>query len=924
LVLYLIVDHKSSSPILHYLMNYPSMLFRSESRIKWLLFLCMLSPLLALAESNKFLSIPNLLVLQPELTGPDQLCVIFGSAMADFSGGGNTATDVYTWSIIHPNGSEHFSRSGGATFQTISVQFSDIGNYSINLSVRRGNDIIYSGSKILNVIKGPELVIQPDYLLCDFSPAILTAINPLNQNVSDYAFEWKNLDDEIIGSTNEISVFEEGFYFVTISLANQPGIQTCIVNGATYVGQPLDFQLNISNPRVCEGDELEITVDTPLTGAWEIQKEGESNWMNFGTGYSLTLNTLEDLTGPGNYRAVFKVQSDRYPNCISQRVIAFEVNPGPGFEIKDIEPALDCSTANGQFVFESMTPIDDFRIQELNVQMTNLGSAEVLVFDNLLPGIYTVETRTNACVLNKVVIIPNASPPAPVLFEVFETGETCSNVGKEDGSLYVNFINGPFSGTYRIVNSFGEEVAFGQISNQNSFEISLPGGLYAVEIASIDACKLPENRMVEILAENPVSYSVPYEISICESFEFMPNTNQNLTFTLLYPSGETQIQNSGNPFNLTIGGTYTITGSSNSNPSIGCDFTREFTVIKLEAPSFDPVLASADCFGNRMYSAELYGEPAFEYVIRWYDEDFNIVGRNETWYPTGYGTFYLDVQPRGAASCSFNPKSLIINEPVFEVEVELIAGLICPQQSGLINLNTDFEEVSRIEWIYIADDGSQELLSQYENEREIFTDLPGTYEAVVYNLANCEIGRNRIMIFESVNNERPSINPFYSVCESSNYGEIVDPGIFASYAWYLQGEFISNEPKLSLRRAGNYRLVVTNEDGCEFESSFSTFEDCTFQHILPTGMELKSSEKLFELYVNDAVEEAKLWVYNRQGELIHFCEGQNIQSRVAFCQWDGSVNGKLIPPGSYSVVLNIVSKRFDLDRKFTSKLVVLN
>jgi hypothetical protein len=107
------------------------------------------------------------------------------------------------------------------------------------------------------------------------------------------------------------------------------------------------------------------------------------------------------------------------------------------------------------------------------------------------------------------------------------------------------------------------------------------------------------------------------------------------------------------------------------------------------------------------------------------------------------------VQPRGAASCAFNPKSLVIREPVFEVEVELEAGLICPEQPGPINLSTDFEEVTRIDWIYIAEDGSQELLPQFENEREIFAVLPGTYEAVVYNEANCEIGRNNIMIMAS-------------------------------------------------------------------------------------------------------------------------------------------------------------------------------
>jgi hypothetical protein len=39
-----------------------------------------------------------------------------------------------------------------------------------------------------------------------------------------------------------------------------------------------------------------------------------------------------------------------------------------------------------------------------------------------------------------------------------------------------------------------------------------------------------------------------------------------------------------------------------------------------------------------------------------------------------------------------------------------------------------------------------------------------------------------IEVIESVSGERPAINPIYSLCESSNYRKIVDPGIFASYA----------------------------------------------------------------------------------------------------------------------------------------------
>jgi hypothetical protein len=89
-------------------------------------------------------------------------------------------------------------------------------------------------------------------------------------------------------------------------------------------------------------------------------------------------------------------------------------------------------------------------------------------------------------------------------------------------------------------------------------------------------------------------------------------------------------------------------------------------------------------------------------------------------------------------------------------------------------------------------------------------------------------------------------------------------------------------------------------------------------------MNLHDVNKHFEVYVNNSVEKAQIWIHNRNGELIHFCESDVIQSRVAFCQWDGLIRGKEIPVGSYSVTMRIMSPRFGLEKKIRRNLVVFD
>lgn len=873
------------------------------------------------ADSNNVFGLIN----DPSLEGPDNLCVIFGSVLAVFSGGGNPTTDVYNWVISNPSGGEHFARNGGATFQNISVQFSELGNYTINLSVRRGNDIIYSDSKILSVIQGPQLIIKSDYLKCGSDSVSLQAVDQKTPNIGSYIFEWSNAAGGIIGDQNVLTVTEEGQYFVTLYLANSSGGADCQINASTYVGQPRDFSIQVSNEEVCFGNPITLKLDTPIQGEWSVEKLGGAFSKSMGTAYGLSIDSNNDLDGVGMYKAKFRTSDALFPNCISEREVYFSINERPEFSLSDIIGATDCNNPVGSFQLSANSPLDFIRIPELAFAESNVGQGEIKNFENLYPGIYTIETSLNGCNRAEVLIVPNENPVLDLLFEVIETDESCTATGKMDGSIRVNLLNGPYSGEFRIVEANALWSYTGVISNASFFDVDLPGGRYAIEIISSIGCKLPQQTFINIPAKSFVPFSVPEIVNVCGSLDFEPSTDTNLLFTLTYPSGQKISKEAGQSFNLNAPGIYNILGNSLDIESALCPRSQQFEVVLIDQPQFEPVLESEDCFGNKLYKAELFGVDPNNLSIRWFDTDFNIVGRGVMWYPTGYGEFHLDVQPKGSSLCGFNPKIFEVKQAIFEVKVNLSAGLICP--GGLltmVSLETEIDEVHKIEWIFIDVDGNQSILGQFENETEIEVGVQGTYEAVVYNHIGCEIGRDLILVLESQSEKRPEVKEAYSICTESGYGEIVEPGVFVSYEWFLNGEFISDDPTLKLFKGGEYFLYVTNEDGCVFESTFSTFEDCTFQYVFPNAMVLTDSNKLFEVWVNDAVELSQLWIHNRQGELIYYCENRNVQSRMAFCQWDGLKNGRSIPVGNYTVTLKIESSRFGLVKKISQNLTVLH
>ncbi|PRY85438.1 hypothetical protein [Mongoliibacter ruber] len=862
----------------------------------------------------------------PNLEGPERLCIVFGSVTGEFSAGGIVESDRYEWSATNPSGVEFFEFSGrGENYETVPIRFSELGANIIQVTVIRAGVEIYSETRTVQVTQGPELVLMPDYLLCGNDPTTVQAIPNTTPQIDQYTFEWTNAAGVPVGNTNELTVTQEGPYFISLFFTNSEGGQDCLITGSTYVGPPDDFTLSIQQDEACEGEFVQVTADTPFRGDWTVLKQGETQRLDLGNSFSLTIDTENDLDGPGNYTVFFSVANPQNPACSSERSIPFSIKEGPKYSAQNQQAASTCDANDGSFEILTESTIDEIRIIELNEARFNFPAGEVLLFENIPSGIYTIETKTNDCFRTGVVIVPSMAPLAGDVFEVTPLPESCNNVGVEEGKLLVTFVNGIVEGEYRIVTGNGGEVKKEPIPNQNQFEIDgLPGDFYVLEIIDQAGCTIPWDAVLDVQKRERVSFSVPNNINICEVFELLPSTEEDLEFELLLDGNTVEIKNAGNVFELTESGDYSIIGRERRGTPDKCPRRINFSANVSEQLDFDVVLADQDCFGNRAYEADLSGRDPESVVIRWFNEDGDIVGRGKNWLPVAFGRFFLEVQPRGSGFCAVDPVEFTVEEPVLSVEIELEVEPFCPDSPfTVISFNAERELIADINWIFIDPDGNVTDLTQFDGQDVITAEEEGTYEVLIFNEFGCELGNDLVLILRSTDDSRPEVNEFYSVCDDINFGETIRPGQFDEYEWYFEGGLVSSDSIFKPQVPGEYTLVVTNPDGCTIEERFVAFEDCEFQYVFPTGMVLSDPDKLFEIYVNDAIENAQVWIHNRQGQLIFYCEDFNVQTRVPFCQWDGVFGGDFVPTGTYTVTLSYKSEKFGVSEKVVSSLVVL-
>lgn len=898
----------------------------------WFIWASFLLPLFTIGGSNASLSARNDLIssrkADPELVGPENLCIVFGGVVGTFSGGGDPNTDVYSWLVTGPTGDEIFNRSGGSQFETIKVSFNETGNFTVNLSVRRNTDILLSETIIVKVQQGPELVLQPDYLLCGSAPTEITAINPATPNISQYNFIWTDEAGNVVGSTNSISVSQEGYYKIELFLTGNTGQQECLITGSTYVGPSLDFNIELSSEIFCQGQSLNAGTDRPFPGEWFLVSPSSAQRISLGIAYGITLEP-ESIPDPGVYTLIFSATDPNFPDCKSERKTTFEVIQGPQFNLTVVEYPDNCGSNNGSLEILALTPMDSLLVIETGFKSTSIPQNQTLVLDFLKPQIHTIAAYSNGCesiilydleTKNPPITTPDTPSITPPVLNISE--ETCSDSGIVPGSVQIVFTQGEVTGDYRLLSEKAGTIFSSSFQEQDTLSSELPGGNYLLEL-TIDGCIYPTQEF-SVPKKPQVEFTKPGQIIICESFEFTPETDQSLIFTLKFPDQTEQTLPSGGSFTLIQPGEYELLGESSDASSGLCPKLEIFTATVAQPFSFGVSIYEEDCFGNQVLKADIEGFEPEETSIRWLNAQEEIVGRGELFFATSTGDFSLIVQPLQSGTCPKDPVNFFINPPVLQVEVLLEATKICPEPgTSEITLDTDTSAVNAISWIYFDDFGNRRSLPEYENLYEITVDIPGNYEAVVYNRIGCEIGRNFVKVENSILLTPPVVDELYGVCIKGEKGPLIDPGDFSEYFWYFEGNLVSTDPQFSPKETGDYSLNVITADGCEFSATFRTYDACGFELAIPNAMILGDNERDFEVRVSEGITELELFILNRQGALVHYQKSEEIPIEEAFLKWDGKYNGTFIPTGTYVVVLIARNPLYGFEQKITSSLLVL-
>lgn len=872
---------------------------------------------------------------EPALAGPERICLDpeFG-ALALFEGGGEPDIDSYFWTIVHEDGEVIVSELGGSgeQFQNLEQALPRPGIYTVSLRVDRCGDPEYFREEIeVEVVDAPEITLPDEFTLCVGNPVQLTAIDGYDPAEGLYDFEWRNAAGQLFGdeNSNTIEVTEESVYTVTVRFRIPDGLSpeefdVCPVSKSVFVGPAFDFDLTQSAEEVCFDEPLVVFApNTPISGEWFYRPAGSPTRVSLGIAFELEL-IPSTLPSPGEYEIIFFAEDPLVEGCFVEKIAPLTIFPLPAVEVVILADSDDCVNPNGSFVITALTAIQSLEVQELGLTFGPLAAGESLPpFNDLDPGLYTLQMSNEFnCEFVQSVTIRNLNPPQGIEdYEVTVVSEACDAQGVQEGEIVIRFVSGPVNGSYQIIRQGDGAVILGSFSNAEEVIVNAPAGIYAVNIEDENGCSVPFDELVEIEQVNFVDFTVPSAIEACGSFTFTPQSPDQLVYTLRNSAGNILPANQDGSYTLTEAGDYVIRGEDPNG--IDCPLEREINVVIVNPPVFSLAGPRFDCELGVFYEAVLGpNEDPNQVFIFWLDANRQVVSRNPLFFPRSTGEYFLEVQPRSGTLCDNQSISFVVEDITPEINVELISEPFCADDPfTIISIVADLTDVSLIEWYEIVN-GERVLQQNWIGFEDVVVLFNGVFEVVLSNSDGCIIGSAQIEIRQSTI-VPPVLESNYVICAPEGVTFEIDPGDYSNYSWLLEGEEISTDSTFTPVLPGQYELIVSDDQGCQFNARFEVVEDCEIAIRIPNAVVLDDGDRNFRVFPTQFVDELEVFIYNRWGELIFYCKNSNINGETELCTWDGLVNGRFVPIGTYPVVVNYGSTRQNVKKTLKSAIVVI-
>lgn len=862
-----------------------------------------------LTVGNSRLGLPNYVynnqdqLMAPSMSAPDTVCV---GERVELSGSGTSDIDEFLWRIVEEaTNTTVFSAPGMDTAYVFPEGQQGRFNVSLNISNRCGFDTTLV--QTLDVFSTPAPPSIPSSVsICEGDS------EPLNANATNtpgLTFEWTDSQGNVVSNTALYTITEPEIYTVTITNAGG-----CTSQGSVFAGPPFEISLPESRT-ICQNDPL--TLDPQVTAfnyVWTVLNPDNSTT-------SLPNQQRADVisTSPGVYTYVVSIEDPITPGCFVNDSTVVTIGAVPMATASNIVDVA-CGDTNGSFDFNlSTTGSYTYRVLDNSGSVVDQNSTfsgpGSMTVSNLAAGLYSVEFTDNSSgcfgTLDNVQI--QSTAPDFSITNVVLMDADCSN---PTGSITVTLSADVYPISYSLTNTGTNQSLTGSNvtanSGTNDFTISnIPGGDYNLVVTSSGGC-VESSPGITVSTPTDAQLTTEPFVDVCGANAPLDasSTSPGVTFTWTGPGGFNQ---TGSNLTTTTSGLYTVTVSHPTDAF--CPVSQDVEVNLAIQPVVQINEIGDGCNGTIVLEAEVTNpQSGATYVYNWSTGASGrrlTINRNSQEYMDPSTTYTVTVRESTNLTCT-GMASTDISIPV-PLEATLTSTPPCDDGQP-ITLTADVTAGTATSFSWSLNGNS---IPGTGNEITVTDE--GSYQVRI-NAGPCFIERSleirRSPIPEGL---LPEVD-FYCPTRTTNATLIAGEG-FVSYEWTLDGQpFADADQTLELNAAGIYQVTMTTAQGCIRTDMVEVIESCDPVVLAPNVIVPGANppNNIFSVVPNDFVDQFEIFIYSRWGELIY-------QSNSLEFQWDGTLDGQIVPLGTYPYIIRFTS-RFEPDRgtfeQFGSVVVV--
>ncbi len=783
-----------------------------------------------------------------------------------FTGTGrDNSIETYTW---------FFGDGTVVTGQDTLHAYAEPGTYNVRLLLSNRCDQDTSIYQTVTISPLPDLPQIPlDTVICD-QPITLAAW-PVDR--AGWSYVWST------GATTR-TIQVGGPTIVSVYMIDPGGCRSGTVFSFVSDGRPevdITSAVGTDNVVVCQNDPP-ITLDAGNPGAsyqWTI------NGVASGGNRTLVTNT----TTPGIFEYIVAV-TDPVTSCIGRDTLNLTVlalpdvtiTPSPTTGCGNIDGAIDMTfNVSGNYTYElsGAAAAGPFTVD---------GPIAIPTIGGLDGGNYTMTVTNNVtgCVRTLPVVVED--PPT------FSAVASAPNACPDEGVITITFGGAaPANINYIVTDANGVEyrndvnLSTAPISNLDV--TGLPLGTYSVFIEEVGGAACTEQEIVTIS-----------QLNAEPAFTF--DAIQNICGT------------SGNIFIVDGSGgaaTYTWSGPSivgpNTGVSVEVDMPGTYTVLAVEAGRCDreeiievtinPAhgvnvdVTGDSCDGQLSLSADITGGVG-PFSYQW-----NTGQQSAQFTALTSGNYFVTVRDQ-TTGCEITSAAVDIVVEEF-LEVAISATPDCAN-NGRVQLAAIPSFMTGVTYAWTGPGGFSSIAQSVNVTAEgvytvTATNPNGTCSAIAeFNAILTPITDADILL--------PETATFCSK-NASDPGVALNPGAFNTYEWRRipSPDIVSTDPIFYATQSGTYEVTLYNGFTCR-TVRIDVRNNCQPQIFAPTAFTPNGDglNDAFAVIPNDAVENFTIVISNRWGEAVYRATDQ-------LFQWDGTRNGKMLPPGTYTYIMTFSS-----------------